>query len=97
MSEETKRESVRQSSHCVWQIHYHFVFPLKYRKSLLDDDVTKIIRETAIGIEERYEIEREAIGTDKNHVHLLCSAHPKTSPGTIVKIFKSMTAREIFT
>jgi putative transposase len=38
----------------------------------------------------------EALGTDKNHIHLLCSAHPKVAPGRIVQIFKSITAREIF-
>ena len=33
---------------------------------------------------------------DKNHIHLLSSAHPKISPGKIVRIFKAITAREIF-
>ena len=33
---------------------------------------------------------------DKNHIHLLSSAHPKISPGEIVRIFKIITAREIF-
>jgi len=27
---------------------------------------------------------------------LLCSAHPKIAPGEIVRIFKSITAREVF-
>ncbi len=72
------------------------MFPVKYRKALLDEEVTEIIRETAHGIEERYEIEMEALGTDKNHVHLLCGAHPKLAPGRIVQIFKSITAREVF-
>ena len=88
--------TVRKSSHCAWQIHYHIVFPVKYRKVLLDEEVTKIIRETAVSIEERYPIEMEALGTDKNHIHILCSAHPKVAPGRIVQIFKSITAREIF-
>jgi len=52
--------------------------------------------ETAEAITERYAIEMEAIGTDKDHIHLLCSAHPKIAPGRIVQIFKSITAREIF-
>jgi len=88
--------TVRKSSHCAWQIHYHIVFPVKYRKVLLDEAVTKIIKETAVSIEERYPIEIEALGTDKNHIHVLCSAHPKVAPGRIVQIFKSITAREIF-
>ena len=87
---------VRKSSHCAWQIHYHIVFPVKYRKVLLDEEVTKIIRETAVSIKERYPIEMEAFGTDKKHIHVLCSAHPKVAPGRIVQIFKSITAREIF-
>jgi putative transposase len=77
-------------------MHYHVVFPVKYRKMLLDDEVIRIITETAVGIEERYDIEMERIGCDKDHVHLLCSAHPKIAPGQIVRIFKSITAKEIF-
>ncbi len=66
--------------HCAWQIHYHLVFPVKYRKALLDKMVIKIIEETAYGIQERYAIEMEALGMDKNHIHLLSNAHPKISP-----------------
>ena len=52
--------------------------------------------ETAVEISERYDIEFEQIGCDRDHIHLLCSAHPKVAPGQIVRVFKSITAREIF-
>ena len=42
----------------------------------MDDEVTQITEETAQGISERYEIEMGAIGTDKDHIQLLCGAHP---------------------
>ena len=87
---------LQRGYHCVWQIHYHIVFPVKYRKALVDTAVTKIIEETAQAIQERYAIEMEALGMDKDHIHLLCGAHPKLAPGEIVRIFKSLTAREIF-
>jgi putative transposase len=90
------KDTVKKGYHCAWQIHYHIVFPVKYRKALLDSDVTVIIEETAVGITERYAIEIEALGCDRDHVHLLCGAHPKVAPGKIVQIFKSITAREIF-
>jgi putative transposase len=89
-------DNVRRGYHCAWQIHYHIVFPVKYRKALIDSEVTAIIEETASGIAERYAIEIEAIGCDRDHIHLLCGAHPKMAPGRIVQIFKSITAREIF-
>jgi len=89
-------DAVRKGAPCAWQIHSHSVFPVKCRKALLDETVTTIIQETAAEIAERFPIEMDAIGTDQNHIHLLCSAHPKVAPGRIVQMFKRITAREIF-
>lgn len=50
----------------------------------------------AVGIGERYEIVFEKIGCDMNHIHLLCSFHPKYSIGEVVREFKSIVARELF-
>jgi putative transposase len=63
---------------------------------LLKEEVIEVIRETSRGIVERYAIEIEGLGMDEDHIHLLCSAHPKMSAGEIVRIYKSITAREIF-
>ena len=90
------RHDVHKASHCAWQIHYHVVFPVKYRRGLLDKGVVEIITQTAMEIQERYDIEFEQMGCDRDHIHLLCSAHPKVAPGQIVRVFKSITARELF-
>ncbi|MDR2244173.1 MAG: IS200/IS605 family transposase, partial [Burkholderiales bacterium] len=82
-------QGVQKASHCAWQIHYHVVFPVKYRKVLLDEEVVRIITETARAICERYDMAFEQIGCDGDHIHVLCSAHPKVSPGQIVRVFKS--------
>lgn len=92
----TQEHSVKKGSHCAWQIHYHIVFPVKYRKALPDEEVIQIIIETAGEITERYDMEFEQIGCDGDHIHLLSTAHPKLSPGQIVRVFKSITARAIF-
>ncbi len=84
---------IRRGNHCVWQIHYHIVFPVKYRKVLLEARVIEVIRSTS---SERYAIEIEGLGMDLDHVHLLCSAHPTMSVGSIVRIYKSITARAVF-
>ena len=80
----------------MWQIHYHMVMPVKYRKALIEERIRRVLKETTEGIEERYAIEMEGLGCDKDHVHLLCGAHPKMAPGRIVQIYKSITAREVF-
>ena len=88
--------TLRKGYHCAWQIHYYIVFPVTYRKALLDSEVTEIIKEIPEGISKRNAIEMEAIGCDSDHIYLLCGAHPKVAPGRIVPIFKSITAREVF-
>jgi putative transposase len=87
---------VQKGYHCAYDAHYHIVFPVKYRKALLDKAVTKTIKEIAIGIQERYEITMEQIGCDLDHIHLLCSFHPKYGGGKVVQIFKSITAKHLF-
>ena len=62
----------------------------------MNADVVETMRQKAIAIQERYDIEIEAIGTDKDHTQLLCGWLPKLSPGRVVQIFKSIKAREIF-
>lgn len=69
---------------------------MKYRKALLQEDVVGIIVEVMHGLEERYDMEFERLGCDRDHIHLLCSAHPKIAPGQIVRVFKSITGRELF-
>ena len=87
---------VTRSNHCVYDTHYHVVFPVKYRKSLLDQSTRVAVLEIAKGIEERYEVTFEKIGTDGNHIHILCSFHPKYGGADFVRIFKSITAKELF-
>jgi|SRR5687767_2365044 len=87
---------ITKSWHCVYDLHYHIVFPVKYRKSLLSNAITSFIKTTAEEIHERYEIVFEQIGCDNNHIHLLLSAHSKYAPGSLVRVFKSITARELF-
>ena len=83
-------------SHNVSKLMYHFVFPTKYRRVVIDEDVDQVIKETCIEIEKRYEINFVEIGTDKDHVHFLIQSVPTYSPVQIVKIVKSLTAKEVF-
>ena len=83
--------------HCAYDAHYHIVFPVKYRKALLNDEVTAYIKYLAEEIQIRHEILFEKIGCDQNHIHILCSFSPtKYKWWDIVRTFKSITAKELF-
>ena len=84
------------SPHNVSVLMYHFVFPTKYRRVVIDDHVDEVIKDTCIEIEKRYPMRFLEIGTDKDHIHLLIQSVPKYSPTQIVQIVKSLTAKEVF-
>jgi putative transposase len=88
--------SVRRGHHCAYDIHYHFVFTVKYRRALLVPAVVEQIVYLSGEIEARYAFDIECLGADRDHIHLLCSAHPKMAPGEIVRIYKSNLARQLF-
>jgi len=75
---------------------YHLVFPAKYRRAVIDEEVDKKLKEICLEIEKRYEITFLEIGTDKDHVHFLVQSVPSYSVVKIVQMIKSLTAREIF-
>ena len=88
--------AVVKTHHNAYTAHYHIVFPVKYRKALLQGDVPLAIVTTAKEISERYDIQFEKIGCDVDHIHILASFAPKYSGSEVVGMFKSITARELF-
>lgn len=75
---------------------YHLVCPIKYRRSVLTEQVNLSIVEICLEIELRYDINFVEIGLDENHVHFLVQSVPVYSPKQIVQTVKSITAREVF-
>ena len=88
--------SLKRTYHNIYDTHYHIVFPVKYRKALLQNDIPLAIGKLAEEIALRYDIEFEKIGYDQDHIHILCNFPPKHSGSDVVRIFKSITARELF-
>ena len=83
-------------SHNVSVLMYHFVCPAKYRRIVFSDEVDQTLKSICDDISKRYEIKFLEIGVDKNHVHFLIQSVPMYAPSRIVRIFKSITAKEIF-
>ncbi len=88
--------TVAKGFHCAYDTHYHLVFPVKYRKALLSEEIAAAVKALAYEVSLRYELTLEQIGTDGDHIHVLVSFHPKYSIGQFVRIFKSNVARELF-
>ena len=88
---------LKRASHAVYDTVYHLVWCPKYRKDIFEGEEVReragqLIRE--ICEEYGFEIEEMEVGED--HVHILISFPPKHSIGEVVRIIKSISARELF-
>lgn len=84
--------TVTKSNYCAYQTHYQVSFSVKYKKVLLLTEIINKLEELTVEISERYEIEYEKIGYEKNHVHILYSFHQKYSIAEIVRKYQSIAA-----
>jgi REP element-mobilizing transposase RayT len=75
---------------------YHLVFPLKYRRSVITDDIGESLKQVCLEISERYEIFFIEIGYESDHVHFLVQSVPTVSISEIVRKLKSITAKQLF-
>jgi putative transposase len=83
-------------SHNVSILLYHYVCPAKYRRVVISKAVDITMKEICLEIEKRYEVHFLEIGTDKDHVHFLVQSVPKLSASEIIRMIKSIIAREVF-
>ena len=83
-------------SHNVTVLMYHVVFTAKYRRAVIDVAVDEVLKETCLEIEKRYQVKFLEIGTDRDHVHFLVQSVPTYSVTKLVRMIKSITAREVF-
>jgi len=75
---------------------YHLVFPLKYRKGVITDDIGESLKDICIEISERYEMNFVEIGYESNYVHFLVQSVPSLSVSEIIMKLKSITAKQLF-
>ena len=90
--------TISHAAHKVYEIRYHIVVCVKYRrKMLLEEGRISYLKYILSEIEKRYDIRFDTVGTDGDHMHIFVDAPPKYSPSEIFRIVKSITAREMFT
>ena len=73
---------------------YHLVFPLKYRKAVITKEIGKYLKDICLEISERYEVHFIEIGYESNHVHFLVQSVPNYSVSKMIRMLKSITAKQ---
>jgi putative transposase len=81
---------------CVYNVNYHFVWSVKYRRKILIGDVADTLVDLHVSIAHDKGFVLNAQEVMPDHVHLFITAPPKFAPATIVKIMKGITAKKLF-
>ena len=82
---------------CVYNINYHIVWCVKYRRKVLSADISNRLIELlkAVGNEKCFSVVECKVG-ENDHVHCFVSAPPKISVTQIVKYLKGISGNQLF-
>ncbi len=83
------------NNHSVFLLHYHLVLVVKYRRKVLNDTISKRLREIFENIAPNYNITVEEWNHDVDHVHVLLKGHPNTEFSKFINAYKSASSRLI--
>ena len=87
---------VRRTKHAVYDLKYHLVWIPKYRKQILDKEISDYIKAIFNMIAEEYEFRIDTMEVMEDHVHVFVEVPPRYSPARVVQVMKSISAREVF-
>lgn len=83
------------NNHSVFALHYHLVMVVKYRKKVIDNNISLRLRSIFENIAKDYNISIEEWNHDKDHVHILFTAHPNSEISKFINAYKSASSRLI--
>lgn len=83
------------NNHSVFNINFHLILTIKYRRSVITDEISDELLSHFKRIGERYNITVEEWGHDKDHIHVLFSSHPNTDISKFINTYKSASSRLI--
>jgi len=86
---------LESNNHSVFMLWYHLVFVIKYRRKVIDDDISVRLHDIFKHIAPTYKITLHEWNHDKDHVHILFRAHPKTEISKFINAYKSASSRLI--
>ena len=86
---------LRNNNHSVFAIHFHLILVVKYRKKVINDEISERLKEIFRSIEGNYNIALEEWNFDLDHVHILFRSEPNSNISKFINAYKSASSRLI--
>jgi putative transposase len=74
-------------------MYYHLVLVIKYRRNIIDDEISTRLKNIFEYIAPNYNIVLQEWNHDKDHVHILFKAEPNTHLSKFINAYKSASSR----
>lgn len=81
------------NAHSVFLLHYHLIMVVKYRRKVIDDQISARARNIFEYICPSYGIVLEEWNHDADHVHVMFRAQPKSELSQFINAYKSASSR----
>ena len=91
------KENLIHARTCVYNINYHVVWSVKYRRKVITEEMERTMKQwaTEIANEKGFTVHLFEAG-ERDHIHCFVSAPPKISISYIVKMLKGILGRYAF-
>ena len=86
---------LRGNNHSVFNIHFHLILVVKYRKKVIDERISERLKEIFEYIQDNYNIALEEWNHDIDHVHVLFRSEPNSNISKFINAYKSASSRLI--
>ena len=86
---------LRGNNHSVFSIHFHLILVVKYRRKVINDEISERLKEIFRSIEGNYNIALEEWNFDLDHVHILFRSEPNSNISKFINAYKSASSRLI--
>lgn len=83
------------NNHSVFLLNYHLVLCTKYRKKVINEEISEKLKNIFVDISSKYGITLVEWNHDKDHVHLLFRAKPNSDLSKMINAYKSASSRRI--
>lgn len=83
------------NNHSVFKLTYHLILVIKYRRQVINEDISNRLKEIFCKIAPNYNITLEEWNYDKDHVHILLRGQPNTEMSKFINAYKSASSRLI--
>ena len=84
---------LRNNNHSVFAIHFHLILVVKYRRKVINSDISNRLKEIFEYIQDNYNIVLEEWNHDIDHVHILFRSEPNTNVSKFINAYKSASSR----